>query len=118
MSYEPPITLQIPNEIYNETVRNAEETIIKEIVKIVNVDRDELIMALQYDRKQYDKGYADALRYFDSEDFVKVVRCSVCKNVIIEDKGDGKSAYWCPINRNYRCYNEFCNRGERRIHNA
>jgi hypothetical protein len=35
--------------------------IYKAVVKCgVSVDKDELIKALQYDRGQYDKGYADA----------------------------------------------------------
>ena len=35
--------------------------IYKSVVKCgVSVDKDELIKALQYDRDQYDKGYADA----------------------------------------------------------
>lgn len=29
----------------------------------ISVDKDELIKALQYDRMQYDAGYADGLRY-------------------------------------------------------
>ena len=37
----------------------------------VNVDRDELIKALRYDRDQYKKGYADR----DEE----IVRCKDCK---------------------------------------
>ena len=33
----------------------------------VNVDKEELIRALQYDRGQYEKGYADGLRHRESE---------------------------------------------------
>ena len=47
-------------------------------------------------------------------DWAEVVRCSVCKKVVLEDRGNGKTAFWCPVNRNYRCWDEFCNRGERR----
>ena len=32
----------------------------------VNVDKEELIRALQYDRGQYEKGYADGLRHRES----------------------------------------------------
>lgn len=40
-----------------------------EILKVVheigiNVDHDELVKALQYDRNQYDKGYADGIKDF------------------------------------------------------
>lgn len=33
----------------------------------VNVDKEELIRALQYDRGQYEKGYADGLRHRETE---------------------------------------------------
>lgn len=46
-------------------------------------------------------------------DVVEVVRCAACKKAVLEDKGNGKTARWCPVNRNYRCWDEFCNRGER-----
>ena len=37
-----------------------EDEIYKEVVKVgVNVDKDELLKALAYDRAQYGKGYAD-----------------------------------------------------------
>ena len=38
----------------------------------VIVDKEELIRALQYDRDQYEKGYADAM--------ASIVRCEVCKH--------------------------------------
>jgi hypothetical protein len=37
----------------------------------INVDKEELLKALQYDKDQYEKGYADR----DSE----IVRCKDCK---------------------------------------
>lgn len=45
-------------------------------------------------------------------DVVEVVRCSVCKHVLLEKRADGTSVYWCPVHKGYRCYDEFCNRGE------
>lgn len=53
------------------------------------------------------------IRQMPAADVVEVVRCSVCKKVVLEDRGNGKSAFWCPVNRNYRCWDEFCSRGER-----
>jgi hypothetical protein len=44
-----PPKLDIDGEIYKAIVQCS-----------VSVDKDELIKALQYDRGQYDKGYADA----------------------------------------------------------
>lgn len=56
MSYEPPINVvlgQIETQIENDTM-----SVIQKMG--VNVDRDELIKALNYDRDQYWKGYNDA----------------------------------------------------------
>ena len=41
----------------------------------INVDKDELIRALQYDRDQYNKGYSDGKKAAMDE----VVRCKDCK---------------------------------------
>ncbi len=48
-----------------------EGEILKAVQNVgVNVDKDELLKALQYDRNQYQKGYADR----DSE----IIRCKDC----------------------------------------
>lgn len=51
MSYESPIKL-IQSEI--------EDGIYNKIRIVVDVDKEELIKALRYDRNQYEKGYSDA----------------------------------------------------------
>jgi len=68
MSYQSPIEVfqtqmqcQIVGEIYKATMRVG-----------VNVDKDELLKALRYDRGQYQKGYRDR----DAE----IVRCKDCKH--------------------------------------
>jgi len=67
MSYQSPIEIfqtQMQSQIVGE--------IYKAVMKVgVNVDKDELLKALQYDRDQYQKGYTDR----DSE----IVRCKDCK---------------------------------------
>lgn len=58
---------------------------------------------------------ADLVAYLNAipaADVVEVVRCSVCKHVLLEKRADGTSVYWCPVHKGYRCYDEFCNRGE------
>ena len=55
--YESPLQL-----IYNELGQRIEKSIADNAVRVVqeygfNVDRDELIKALRYDRGQYDVGY-------------------------------------------------------------
>ena len=55
MSYQSPIEVfqtQMQSQIVGE--------IYKAVMKVgVNVDKDELLKALQYDRNQYQKGYTD-----------------------------------------------------------
>ena len=67
MSYQSPI------EIFQTQMRTQiEGEIYKAVMKVsVNVDKDELLKALQYDRGQYQKGYADR----DSE----IIRCKDCR---------------------------------------
>lgn len=53
--YESPI-----NIIYGQMQMELENEVFKAVQDVnVEVDRDELIMALQYDRGQYEKGFAD-----------------------------------------------------------
>ena len=53
--YESPIDI-----IYGNMQMKLEDTVFKAVQDVhVEVDRDELIKALQYDRGQYDKGFAD-----------------------------------------------------------
>lgn len=52
-----------PIEIIQSDIQmKTEECILKAVQKIgVNIDKDELIKAIMYDRKQYEKGYADGI---------------------------------------------------------
>lgn len=61
--YQPPI------EIIMGQVRMEQDKEIYRVVQSygVNVDKEELLRALQYDRWQYEKGYADGLRHRESE---------------------------------------------------
>lgn len=57
MSYSSPI------EIVDRMTSQLEEDVIKVVLSYdINVDKDELIKALAYDREQYEKGYADGQR--------------------------------------------------------
>lgn len=52
----------IEREIATALAKSTDEYIYQSICNVgVNVDKDELIKALQYDRQQYKKGYADAV---------------------------------------------------------
>ncbi len=59
--YESPINV-IYSDITNEIAKDIEENTILEIRQAIgyNIDKDELIKALQYDRYQYEKGFNDA----------------------------------------------------------
>lgn len=67
MSYKSPIDI-VNNgmQMVREQLNNQEEeTILKAVVRVgINVDKDELIKALHYDRNQYQKGYEDACSKF------------------------------------------------------
>ena len=60
--YESPIN-KIVGEITEEINRQDEENCMVSIRQAVGyqVDKEELIKALNYDRNQYEKGFADAL---------------------------------------------------------
>lgn len=65
--YQGPIRL-----IYREAQQQIENSVLTAVQKIgVDVDKDELLRALAYDRWQYEKGRADALE--------SIVRCKDCK---------------------------------------
>lgn len=63
MAYKPPIELlcnDFMNKIVTEIQENNEIKIMATVNQVVSVDKKELIKALNYDRQQYEKGYADA----------------------------------------------------------
>lgn len=87
------INMQIENEVY-KAVGNVG----------INVDREELLKALDYDRGQYTKGYKDR----DSE----IVRCKDCRYWKSGREECGNSDSVCFING--RCTPDwFCADGER-----
>lgn len=68
--YQGPIQL-IYCEVQQQVEKQVEKLVLTEVQKVgVNVDKDELLKALAYDRGQYVKGRADAL--------ASIVRCMDC----------------------------------------
>lgn len=62
MSYESPLELII-NEMALEMSEKFDSEVLTAIKKYhIDVNKDELIKALQYDRGQYEKGYQDGLK--------------------------------------------------------
>lgn len=57
--YESPITVNYIDGIIKQIQENNELQIMQQIKTVVDIDKEELIKALNYDRGQYNKGYAD-----------------------------------------------------------
>ena len=77
--YESPIELSFIDEIYSAIIDTTEREIENKIFKAVSnygidVDKEELLKALQYDRGQYDRGFIDGRISRDAE----IVRCKDC----------------------------------------
>ena len=72
MSYESPINLVI-GQFRMEQEKRIEGEVFKAIQDYgINIDKDELIRALKYDREQYDKGYEDGASEVAAEIFAEI----------------------------------------------
>ena len=75
-AYESPIKM-IRDAVLSEVELDTEKCIMKAVRKYaIDVDKDELLKALKYDRGQYEKGYADGLNAN------KWIPCSGCVDCI------------------------------------
>ena len=94
---------------YGQMETQLEGSVLRAVQKVgVNVDKEELIRALKYDRDQYDKGYSDGER--DSMD--SMIRCKNCKHCS-NNTPDG--LHWCDEHeRGSLMDDDFCSYGERR----
>ena len=108
--YNSPIETLIA-DIQHQIAVQQEDEVYKAVVSVgINVDKKELIRALQYDRQQYDIGYADGKRDAINE----LVRCKDCKhscNVSDIDPTDMECHY---LHYDYISPDSFCSFGERR----
>lgn len=110
--YKSPVELII-TDIQHQIAKHQDEEIYKAVLHYIpNIDREELIRALQYDRHQYAQGYADGKR--DALD--ELVRCKECTHnrKTIDEKGCG---IFCAIwGRGWHRVepDDFCSYGERR----
>ena len=105
--YKSPIELLVTN-IYDQIQKDQDEHIYQAVLQYVpNVDREELIRALQYDRNQYDKGYADG----KADAMAEVVRCKDCKYWDEDRRCNGiKNG----LVMEYTWDDDFCSYGERK----
>lgn len=62
--YEAPIEImKCVENVIKEENEFIENEVYQRVLKVgVNVDKEELIKALKYDREQYNKGYADGIK--------------------------------------------------------
>ena len=73
--WESPIQM-ITDDIIKDLVQKQDEWLVEAVHRVgFNIDKDELVKALAYDRHQYEQGYSDGRRARDSE----IVRCKDCK---------------------------------------
>lgn len=108
-SYESPIQI-----VCREMQNTFDSDVMKAVLNYgISVDKDELIRALQYDRDQYEKGFADGVHVNLGEDVVRVVRCKDCKHY-------NEDSLYCGMNSQdrgewFNWYKEdFCSYGEKR----
>ena len=101
--YESPIEI-IMTDIQHQIAEQQEEQIYKAVVSVgINVDKKELLRALQYDRGQYSRGYVDAM---DS-----IVRCKNCVHRKEKVCANPYAGMWVGVELKD---DDFCSYGERR----
>ena len=109
--YESPIKIieSTIDSIYKDIVKKKDDAIFAEIQSSfgVDLDREELIRALQYDRNQYYKGYADGKA--DAE--AALVRCKDCKHRKEKICANPCYGMWVGVELKD---DDFCSYGERR----
>lgn len=107
--YKSPIEIKL-NDLVSGAVGKADEYIVRYVQKAgVNVDKDELIKALAYDRGQYEKGWNDR----DAE----IVRCKDCKwwdDFPIASATPHTHECSASYPRRGTCAEDYCSWGERR----
>ena len=108
--YKSPLEL-IFTDISHQIAKQIDTDCYQAVVQYVpNVDKGELIRALQYDRQQYEKGYADGKRDAEAD----LVRCKECKHFkrLCEDSNVFMCLYTSGLNTTNP--DNFCSYGERR----
>lgn len=101
--------------IYGQMETQMEGDILRAVQKYgINVDKEELLRALQYDRNQYEKGYADG----KADAMAELVRCKDCIELDRTERFDnllsGTVRFYCPYANGYVPLNHFCSHGERK----
>lgn len=89
--YESPIDI-IYNDIQYKVVEEMDKNVVSAVQSYgIDVNKEELLKALRYDRQQYEKGYADA----------KAEQRWIPCSEKLPEKADGK--YWVCTDTEYQC---------------
>lgn len=110
--YDPPI-----NVITDDITQMVDNEVYKAVLKCeIQVDKDELIKALKYDRNQYNQGYAKG-RADAIAETAEIVRCFECQYF---KTADGHYSFGeCKMTRPPLRYpvkvQDFCSWGKRRV---
>lgn len=111
--YKSPIELLV-DDIQHQIVKQQDEDIYQAVLHYIpNVDKEELLRALRYDRDQYNKGHLDG--YADA--MAELVRCKDCRKCSVYDDAITRvKQYRCYTWNGYRDVSAdfFCAAGERR----
>lgn len=94
--YESPIIQTMMSDISEQIVKEQENQFMYQFQQTIgyDIDKDELIKALQYDRDQYQKGYADAIK--NKKELFDLV-CDVNPEEIAAQIASGNLHNWCLI---------------------
>ena len=100
--YDPPVDI-----IYDKVKYNLENGIMEAIQRVgINVDKTELLRAMQYDRDQYHKGFSDGKLSGYAERDMEIVRCAECTHYDPDTE-------FCEIHSHFITRNgEFCHPSE------
>lgn len=112
--YKSPVEI-ICDRVVKDAQEILDDHIMKEILRVgVIVDKDELIRAMHYDRRQYQKGYQDG----KDAAIAELVHCRECKYCDTSSFGGRYCSLWdvadCDCEEAFVKEDDFCSRGERR----
>lgn len=106
--YKSPITEYFGGSYVEHIKKATDDGVYTAVVRTgFDVDKEELKRALQYDRRQYERGYADG-----KADAEEIVRCRECE--WWEKQPDSLQGY-CALMHNYPTGSWYCGNARRRI---
>ena len=109
--YESPIDI-IYNDIQYKVVEEFDKNVVSAVQSYgIDVNKEELLKALRYDRQQYEKGYADAKAEQPSAQ-PEIIRCRDCKYCEHWYADKGRCFLWSEVGIDV-FEDGFCNYAER-----